>query len=235
MEGIWLTANIKNLYANPSMRSPSNYRITFQNSGLLKRKLVNMNNLSWVQNEYDTIYSNFDSNSFRYAVLDNDKHLKLYTSGNVVAINKEMISGASILLCVQVSNGQHRAVSVRPLCIDNILLDYPDFNKYDFEILYFNKHKQTLVDIKTFADTSDFEHTFFDVSKTKMRMNSSEWLKSLGNTSGALNFNATSWDTIRFRLRDKNTHKVGELSYSGIVTEKGSKLAFRQMLVKSML
>jgi hypothetical protein len=148
-----------------------------------------------------------------------------------------MAIGSSVLMCIGVEDSSgNKAVAAKPMGIDCIVMDHPDFTKYDLEILYFNYDKQNLVEVKTFSNIGDFNHSDFDPNGTKMRMRSQEWLKQCyAYNSYTGKANQYKWDTIRFRLRDKSSGKVGELSYSGIVTETSRGVSFRKMLVKNMI
>jgi len=239
LDAIWLTCSKKNLYSNPKMLTRNDYRIDLSSTSS-SRMVYNSSASAWESHAND-LYLNDDVLSFRYAVLDSLSNVTLYENNfpNKIEIINRMSEGDSVVMCVgiyQASDGHKYAVTIKPMGIDNILIDYPDFSKYDLEFLYFNMNKQNLVDVKVFSSISDFSSlTDYDINKTKIRINCADWLDlSIDESAYTSNFNSRTWDTVRFRLRDKNTRKVGELSYSGIVTQNSTiGPAFRRMYVKS--
>jgi len=133
-------------------------------------------------------------------------------------------------------NGE-KAVVVKPMGIDQVVTNLPDFTKYHFEIVFMNDERQAFVAVSRFSSIADFYNTDFDINGAKMRINSSEWLEANSN-SGTLRLSSNKWnqfnvDTVRFRLRDKTTNEVSNLSYAGIVTDKTHNISLRQMRIKN--
>jgi len=237
---IWLSCAKTNTYSSPKFFRENDYIVDFANSGTTLRKVRNPADTAWIANTTDK-YENRDRHTIRYATLDTHSNMNIYevSSGSRNYVDSDMLNGASVLMCVGMedTNGNHnKAVAVKPMGMDCIVVDYPDFSKYDFEMVYFNYNKQNFVDVKSFSSTGDFSYSDVDPNNTKMRINSAEWLRTgVEYSNSTSKYNQIKWDTVRFRLRDKATGKVGELSYAGIVTETRRQLAYRQMLVKSMI
>jgi len=154
------------------------------------------------------------------------------------SINEDMNNGASVLAIIGVedeSDNKKKAIVVRPMGIDTIVTNLFDWSKYDLEIVYSNSDMQNYVYIKRLT-SSDFDsNTDMDTATSRLRITSNKWLCTCNDNM------ATKWSperkphTVRFRLRDKSTGKVGELSYSGIVTERRRHRMFRVSTIKSFI
>jgi hypothetical protein len=237
-KAIWLSNAKYNLYANP--RFFNNEYYVDLSYGSINRSVYNSNTSAW-----ETAPTHLYQNSSEFCYVGIDRNLSTTFFGKTASdknyILDDIMQGNSFVMCVAMqsyASHEYKAVAIKPLGIDNVLIDYPDFTKYDLEAVYFNKNKQNYTYIKTFSSTADFSaDTSFDYNKSKIRLSMSDCF-NMGTLEkySKSNFNFTTWDVIRFRLRDKNTGKVGELSASGIATKTSVKgPAFRRMYIESFV
>ena len=242
MDAVWLGRATKNLYTNPKFRVQWGCRIDLQN-GSQDRTVWDSATSSWTGALVD-VYTNEDKERALYIALHNDgTSWEIFEmTGENWKIVKLMREGYSILMAQGVSLGTHVAIYLKPLGIDQVVLQMPDFSKYDLEMVFFNHRRQGFINVQVFSDLGDFVRStsdFADPSGAKLRLNSYEWLAAPPNNRPALvpegSFtNDFNWDTVRFRLRDKTTKEVSNLSYAGIVTEANPKKeALKKMAIKS--
>ncbi len=237
---IWLSAAKKNLYGHPMFRITEGYRVFFE-LGCLARKVRNGTDTAWKVNTDDTYYLN-DPSTFGWASMNfNSTTVTTHQYSEALDVIESHSRGAScVMICgvEEYDNGNgEKAVVVKPMGIDQVVTNLPDFTKYHFEIVFMNDERQAFVAVSRFSSIADFYNTDFDINGAKMRINSSEWLEANSN-SGTLRLSSNKWnqfnvDTVRFRLRDKTTNEVSNLSYAGIVTDKTHNISLRQMRIKN--
>jgi len=239
LSAIWLSAATKNLYGNPRFRIANAYRVNL--SEIVSRITWDTNNTIWKSNAQDTFINNNPGN-FSWATMRiNSSNIDTYSYGESSDVFKELKSGCSGVMMIGVSDQStsvERAIVVKPIGIDQIVVNMPDFNLYDFEMLFFNNSRQGYVAMQSFSSTADFNHTSFDINGGKMRINAPEWLTATDNYHSN-NINSTGYwnqfncDTVRFRLRNKTTYEVSNLSLAGISTLNDNKISLRRMIVKN--
>ncbi len=236
---IWLSAAKKNLYGQPRFRISDGYRVYFE-SGIVTRKVRNAAGTAWKVNTDDTFYFN-EPGTFMWATMaSGGKTVTTYGYPFATTVIDDHTHGAScVMLCgVEEVPTNERAVVVKPMGIDQVVTSLPDFSKYHFEMVFMNDETQAFVAMQRFSSIIDFNDTDFDINGAKMRINSSEWLNVQVNNSSTTNLASGKWNqfnvnTVRFRLRDKVTNEISNLSYAGIVTDKTHNISLRQMRIKN--
>jgi len=241
IHSIWLGRPKKNKYSNPPFLKDGQYVVNFDTANAPTRREYNINDGVFYDNSFDQ-YSNVSS-TVRYAFIETGNYnVNITGVDEWTSINSSIKdSGSSYIIACGVQNNnanERKAVVIKPLGIDQVVMMMPDFEIYDFEIVFYNNDMQNHIYVKSFTDDTDFIDTFIDIDGGKMLMNSSEWLSVDINSQTYVSHNSTGyndlpWSTVRFRLRNKITKEISELSESGIVTEKKHNLKQLQMKIKS--
>ena len=141
-----------------------------------------------------------------------------FTSGSEQkSIREQILNGSSAVIAYPlrgVTNGNRKSIIVKPLGIDMLLFQRPDFNKYDLEIVSFHERLQSEVKMKVISSVSDLSQYMDDPDGGKILIRISEFSSVLRDTyitSENDNFKKDfGYYSIRFRLRDKVTKKVSD-------------------------
>lgn len=237
---IWFGRNTKNKYIKAPFADSEYYSMDL-NEGAQDRHVwdsaVNNTAIALAKAE------EYKNTSYNYMYYGLDLNWNLSRLGNSWhKSSKAVIKGYSVVIVAELrgqTSSNQRVVVMKPVGIDQIIVDYVDFNTYELEFLYFNNDKQSFVDIKTFTSQADFSSTDFDPDGGKMRINSLEWINGSSfsqnmMTRSANGRNSLGFDTVYLRLRNKATGAVGNLSYAYIEFEKiGNKMAGNRFMVKN--
>ncbi len=244
MDAVWLGRSKKNHYTEPKVRSQNNVRIDMREGS--QDRTVWDTGLVAFKGASAVIYENSSSllGNARYVALSNDMSSSesWEIAGNFLQIPKSLREGYSIIMVQGIENGTEQAIYIKPLGIDQVVLPMPDFSIYDFEMVFFNHRRQGYINVQEFSDLGDFNNSnldYADADGAKLRLSSAEWFNASDNNKMGLigesgMTNDFNWDTVRFRLRNKVTGEVSNLSYAGIVTESNpKKVAMKKMAIKS--
>jgi len=240
-ETVWLSNAKKNLYTNPMFRVNLGYRVDFTVNNSQNRQVWDSGNTAFITNTVDTYNNN--ENTVGWAVMDPSSISVSFFSYEMDedALDSLSNGGSGLIVCGMQADSDStlRAVTVKPIGIDQVVVNMPDFNVYDFEMVFFNHQRQSYVSFERFSSIADFSYTDFDPIGGKMRIDAAEWLNaednyhSLNVLARGSRWNGFKADTVRFRLRNKATKEISHLSYAGIVTEHEHKISLRQMRIRN--
>jgi hypothetical protein len=121
------------------------------------------------------------------------------------------------------NNTNRKSIMIKPIGMDSFVIEYPDFNKYVLELVAYNDIIQNGVKIREIKSYSDFYSADSDIDSGKIRIDKTNFLSIMASVTQAHDtnhyHNTVTFNTVRFRLRDKNTGAIGKLSRFGIVYE----------------
>ena len=160
-----------------------------------------------------------------YSLTDNNQILNDYTSDVLVYPVQGVV------------NSNRKAIVVKPIGMDTFVMETPNWSLYTLEAVAYNDVTQSAVNIKSFSSMSDFVYSSDDPATGKMRIDKVNFLGLMASvTQSHDNANYSdyvSFNTIRFRLRDKATGKVGKLSRFGIVYDNAHRINTFRFMVKN--
>jgi len=240
-EIVWFGRNTKNKYIKPPVKTSGEaYRVDLSQGSADKRSVWDWGG-SDISGAKNTLFTLKSSDNYTYVALDLNNNLDIIGDFWYEA-QKAVLDGKSVMVAWKMTSNDdpnHVAMQMKPIGIDCIVIDQPDWTKYDLEFVYFNNDKQNYVDTKSFSNSSDFNHSFFDENGGQIRISSMEWIS--GGTynsnmmrTGAGNKNNLGFDTVYLRLRNKTTGAVGRLSPGYIKFEKSNdKMCGYRFMIKS--
>jgi len=241
---VWLGRGKKNHYGPRMFKgTQQDYTINFtQGGGGAGRTCYDIGDASF-KNVGAGIedYKSHKDNDVIFCLSNNNNNISIIGAFKWYNMINEMRKGTSTVMASIVTgdiNNTRKAIVVKPVGIDQVLVQMPDFSIYNFEMVFFNDHTQNHIYLSSFTGKGDFTYTDFDDNGSKMRIDSAEWLNtSVNNKATHLaeqqRVNGMVWNTVRFRLRNKATGKISKLSYSGIETVNTKAINAKIMRIKS--
>jgi len=229
-QAIWIANNKKNMYG------------TLHKNAAIKHSI---NNSGTERSEYDIAGSNWQSITQGSDFVRRDRppvEAWMYNNMSVSVKDPdfyfEITEGVSKILVYALERDDTKTLSVmiKPIGMDVFVMDLPDFTKYTLEAVAYNNDMQGSVNIKSFNNVGDFTNSGFDYNNGKMRINVDNFVSIISNVTRNANNDAysdwTTLNTIRFRLRDKSTNEISEISKYGIVYDARHKFGTFRFMVK---
>jgi len=146
-----------------------------------------------------------------------------------VAVTKdlwELNLSLAVAYSIKQNNDDNYAVTIRPIGIDTVYIDYVDTDNYDLYGVY--KARNQYPRIKKIDLTSANKHRPINVTRITKDM----WMERDYSYSYTTKNWAQKFPDVHFVLRDKVTWKVSRLSNSKIYLEQGRNEIWSQFLVK---
>ena len=122
----------------------------------------------------------------------------------------------------QSGNSNNVGILIKPMGIDTVIVNYPDFTKYQLEILYkANGEAENLQYVNVISNVGDLSASGvgYDNNSGRMVLIKEDWMcfGDLGYQKKT-GFGRTKYPDVCFRLRNKTTFKVSSLSRAYINT-----------------
>jgi len=160
------------------------------------------------------------------------------TNSSWMEVHQHIRDGGSVMLIIaltSISDSTRRAIMMKPVGIDQFVMEYPDFDKYNLEMVFLNDKHQSGVDIRVITQLSDFpgQTVIYDENGRKMRLNACNWSLPQYDPE-ARSYNDYHYPRVRFRLRDKSTGKVSKLSKFEIYEDNAHKLNAGKFMLRNL-
>ena len=170
------------------------------------------------------------------AKLDSGVNLEMNNLSNVAPNVGEEGSRVIVYPLKGITNEHRKAIMIKPIGVDSIVMDYPPFSDYELEIIAQNNTMQSNILSKIVTQESDLSHSMFDKVGSKMRLELSDISDIYGGRvstrEGSTYSTNNKYNVIRFRYRRKSDGVVGQLSNFGIVYENYHKIGTFRFMIK---
>ena len=232
---IWFPRNYKRYNKELVFTENSKTQISYNNSTV--RYFYDTNNESWgMVNDNESSQNVWEIEDVYYLVADTgaNPYFEIYNILNSrIPVSHYMLGGQGrgvIVYAYQnTSNNEQKALQIKPIGIDSIVINYIDFSKFSLEILQKSEGEmQNFSYVKAINNVSELVsgERLSDIYTGRIVLTKEDWMIGYRGYANSVSHGKTKYPNIYFRLRDKQTKKTSVLSRFFISSRSSGLLPF---------